>query len=230
VVALYTWTDNPDTGTAKDGAVAAMSDAPRGNTLAKPDVVVIPRREVAAGDKAAPGMALDPIVPSVPGTVSPFPTPVVPPAVAEAPKEPAKPAEPKKDQPAPDAKKKAPPPPKEDKPAAPPKETPATPSTSGAAADVKAGTGISKREPVGEAESFTAGTKVWAWSSITGAKDQTVKHVWKKDGKVLWEKEITVTSGRYRTWTRRTVKAGSYTVEVQSADGEVLGSVSFTVS
>jgi outer membrane biosynthesis protein TonB len=163
------------------------------------------------------------------------------PALADD-KQPAKP-EPKKDQPAkpadtkpapppPDAaKKKAPPPPKEDKPAPPPKdEAPATPSTSGAAADVKAGTGIAKREPVGESDAFTAGTKVWAWSSITGAKDQTVKHVWKKDGKVLWEKEITVTSGRYRTWTRRTVKAGSYTVEVQSADGEVLGSVSFTVS
>jgi outer membrane biosynthesis protein TonB len=159
------------------------------------------------------------------------------PALADEPKKdepkkdaPAKPADTKPAPPPDTAKKKAPPPPKEEKPAPPPKEEPATPSTSGAAADVKAGTGIAKREPVGESDAFTAGTKVWAWSSITGAKDQTVKHVWKKDGKVLWEKEITVTSGRYRTWTRRTVKAGSYTVEVQSADGEVLGSVTFTVS
>jgi hypothetical protein len=149
------------------------------------------------------------------------------PALADDPKQPAKPAETKPAPPPDTAKKKAPPPPKEE---TPPKEEPATPSTSGAAADVKAGTGIAKREPVGESDAFTAGTKVWAWSSITGAKDQTVKHVWKKDGKVLWEKEISVTSGRYRTWTRRTVKAGSYTVEVQSADGEVLGSVTFTVS
>lgn len=120
--------------------------------------------------------------------------------------------------------------PKEDKAAikkAPPKE-PTAPA--GAAADVKAGTGIAKREPVGAAESFAKGTKVWVWSSITGAKGTAVKHVWKSGDKVLWEKEIDVTSGRYRTWTRRSMsKPGSYTVEVQSADGAVLGSVAFTI-
>jgi hypothetical protein len=130
------------------------------------------------------------------------------------------------------AKKKAPPPAKEPtpepKPPQEPKEAPRAPA--GAAAEVKAGTGIAKREAVGEADSFTAGSKVWVWSSITGAKDQALKHVWKKDDKVIWEKEITPTSGRYRTWTRRTVKPGSYTVEVQGTDGAVLGSVSFTVT
>jgi hypothetical protein len=95
---------------------------------------------------------------------------------------------------------------------------------------MKAGTGISKREAVGAADAFTAGTKVWAWSAITGAKDSTVKHVWKKDGKVLWEKSFEVSSSRYRTWTRRSVKPGSYTVEVQAEDGTVLGSVTFTVT
>lgn len=113
------------------------------------------------------------------------------------------------------------------KPPAPPKEAPAA---DGAAAEVKAAKGVADRQPVEEGTSFPAGTKVWAWSSITGAKDTTVKHVWKRDGAVLWEKEMTVTSGRYRTWTRRTVsKPGSYTVEVQTADGAVIGSVEFTV-
>jgi hypothetical protein len=100
-----------------------------------------------------------------------------------------------------------------------------------ASADVKAGTGIAKRESVGTADSFAKGTKVWIWSSIKGAKGEQAKHVWKRDGKQIWEKEFEVKSGRYRTWTRRKMsKAGSYTVEVQNADGGVIGSVSFTVT
>jgi len=151
---------------------------------------------------------------------------------------PAPPPEPKKDAPPPDAKKDEPAPPEAKKGAPAKKKKKAPPAADeapaaapeGVAAEVKAGTGVAKREPVGEADTFTAGSKVWAWSAITGAKDQTVKFVWKKDGNVIWEKEITVTSARYRTWTRRTVQAGTYTVEVQSGDGAVLGSVEFTVS
>lgn len=119
------------------------------------------------------------------------------------------------------------------KPKPPPAETeaPAAPAATDASADVKAGTGVSKREPVGEADTFGKGTKVWVWSSIKGAKGEMAKHVWKKDDKVIWEKEFEVKSGRYRSWTRRKMRSpGSYTVEVQGADGSVLGSVSFTVS
>lgn len=96
--------------------------------------------------------------------------------------------------------------------------------------EVKAGTSISKREIVGEADSFTAGKKVWVWSSVKGQAGKSVKMIWKRDDKQLWEKDFDVSSGRFRTWTRHTCKAGSYTVEVQDADGKVLGSVSFTVA
>jgi hypothetical protein len=103
----------------------------------------------------------------------------------------------------------------------------------GAAAELKAGTGVNKkkREVVGEAESFTAGTKVWVWSSITGAKGTVVKHVWKKGDKVLWEMTFDAKSNRYRTWSRHSVrKPGDYTVEVQTEDGSVLGTTTFTVT
>jgi len=98
--------------------------------------------------------------------------------------------------------------------------------------EVKAGTGVNrkKRVVVGESETFTAGTKVWIWSAIVGQKGNPVKHVWKMGDRVLFEKQFDATSNRYRTWTRHTVKAGTYTVEVQSESGEVLGSVTFTVS
>ena len=123
---------------------------------------------------------------------------------------------------------------KSGKPKPPPTDTSADPiapaPSSDAAADVKAGTGISKREPVGEADSFAKGTKVWVWTSVKGAKGEMAKMVWKKGEKQIWEKEFEVKSGRYRTWSRRKMRsAGSYTVEVQGADGSVMGSVSFTI-
>jgi hypothetical protein len=111
---------------------------------------------------------------------------------------------------------------------APPEEkAPATGDT-----EMKAGTSVDrkKREVVGEADTFTAGTKVWVWSSIKGQKGATVKHVWKRGDKVLWEMTFEAKSNRYRTWSRHKVKAGEYTVEVQTEEGEVLGSTSFTVS
>ena len=85
----------------------------------------------------------------------------------------AKPAPPARAKAAPPAKKKMPPP------AAQPK---APPAATEASADVKAGTGYENHAVTGEAASFPAGTKVYAVSVVHGAKDTTVKHVWKKDG------------------------------------------------
>lgn len=110
-----------------------------------------------------------------------------------------------------------------------PRPPPAATSTD-ASAEVKAATGVVKKEPVGEAASFAKGTKVWAWSKVIGAKGTTVKHVWKRDGATLWEKELQIGSNQWRIYTRRTLnKPGSYTVDVVGEDGSVLGSVTFTV-
>ncbi len=101
----------------------------------------------------------------------------------------------------------------------------------GEGAEVKAGTGVirKKRVLVGESDSFEPGTKVWVWSRVHGHKGEAFKYVWKRDDKLVMEKEYTATSSHYRSWTAVRVKAGSYTVEIQSADGDVLGSVAFTV-
>ncbi len=97
--------------------------------------------------------------------------------------------------------------------------------------EVKAGTGIAKRELTGAADTFTKGAKVWVWTSVMGQSGKSIKMVWKKDGKDLWSKDFDVKSSRYRTWTTHKVSPGSYTVEVQEGDGgTVLGSVTFTVS
>jgi hypothetical protein len=97
------------------------------------------------------------------------------------------------------------------------------------AAEVKAAKGVEKFEPVEAGDSFAAKDVVWAWSRVTGADGQTVKHVWKKDGKEEWSASLKIGSNDWRTYTRRTVSAGSYEVEVQAEDGTKLGSVSFTV-
>jgi hypothetical protein len=118
--------------------------------------------------------------------------------------------------------------PAEAKPAvAKPKDAPK--GTSGAAAEVKAGTGIEKREIVGEATTFPAGTTVWVWSRITNGGGK-IKHVWKHDGKDAWTVVLPVGSKLWSTASRRPIRAaGSWQVDVQTEAGASLGTVSFTI-
>lgn len=102
-------------------------------------------------------------------------------------------------------------------------------SESAVAAEIKAGTGVDKHEIVGEAQSFPSGTTVWVWSRVTGANGTDIKHVWKLDGKEVWTATLPVGSNRWSTQSRRTIKGGSWEVEVTAADGKSLGSVKFTV-
>jgi hypothetical protein len=96
-------------------------------------------------------------------------------------------------------------------------------------AEVKAGTGVEKREVVGEATTFPAGTTVWVWSRVIEGEPE-VKHVWKRDGQEVWTATLKIGSKRWSTQTRRAIpKAGSWEVDVQTTDGKSLGSVSFKV-
>lgn len=105
----------------------------------------------------------------------------------------------------------------------------AAPSAGSASAEVKAGTGVEKREVVGESATFPAGTTVWVWSKITDGEG-SVKHVWKRDGQEVWTATLKVGSKKWSTQSRRTIpKAGSWEVEVQTADGAKIGTVAFTV-
>ena len=105
----------------------------------------------------------------------------------------------------------------------------AAPAFADPSAEIKAGTGVEKREVVGEATSFPAGTTVWVWSRITDG-EPAVKHVWKRDGKDVWTATLKVGSKKWSTQSRRTIpKAGSWEVDVQTADGTSLGTVKFDV-
>jgi hypothetical protein len=112
--------------------------------------------------------------------------------------------------------------------AKPPESKPA-PAAGDASAEVKAGTGVEKREIVGEATSFPAGTTVWVWSLVTNAEG-SVKHVWKRDGKEVWTATMKIGGKKWSTSSRRTIpKAGSWEVDVQTADGASLGTTAFTI-
>lgn len=115
-------------------------------------------------------------------------------------------------------------------PKAPPKGKPVPTAPAGdVSAEVRAGTGVEKRTIVGEASTFPAGTTVWVWSLVKGAEG-SVKHVWKRDGQAVWTATLNVGSKKWSTQSRRTIpKAGAWEVEVQTADGASIGSVSFTV-
>jgi len=109
--------------------------------------------------------------------------------------------------------------------AAPPVST----APSDVSAEVKAGTGVEKREIVGESATFPAGTTVWVSSKLTNAERQ-VKHVWKRDGKAVWTATLNVGGKKWSTSSRRAIsKAGSWEVDVQTADGASIGTVAFTV-
>lgn len=97
-------------------------------------------------------------------------------------------------------------------------------------AEVKAGKGVEANKPTETGDTFAVGDTVWVWSNITDAEGTSVKHVWKKDDKEVWTASLEIKSKNWSTWTRRAMSsAGSWTVEVQAADGSKIGSVSFTV-
>ncbi len=104
-----------------------------------------------------------------------------------------------------------------------------TKPASDASAEVKAGTGVENRELVGEATSFPAGTTVWVWSLVKNAEG-SVKHVWKRDGKEVWTATMRIGGKKWSTSSRRTIpNAGSWEVDVQTADGTSLGTAAFTI-
>jgi len=108
------------------------------------------------------------------------------------------------------------------------------PAPAAAMAEVKVGTAIEKYELTGAAESFKvpANTKLYAWTRVSGAKDQGITIVFAKDGKTAFQQKLEVKSSPYRTNACRTFRAGdagAWTAKVMGPDGAELGSASFTV-
>ncbi|HEY3270518.1 MAG TPA: DUF2914 domain-containing protein [Geothrix sp.] len=103
-----------------------------------------------------------------------------------------------------------------------------------AGAEVKVGTGVEKMELQGESASFkvAAGTKIYAWTKVSGAADSTVTVAFSKGDRTS-KQELKVPRSPYRTNAYRTFRKGdegSWTVKVLAADGAELGKADFTVA
>ncbi len=105
---------------------------------------------------------------------------------------------------------------------------------SGLKAEIKMGTGLENREPVGVADSFDMSVgKVIGWSRLDGAESPLkISHVWIYKGNEIASVPLEVPQLPYRTYSRKTVTGfpGSWTFQVKDEAGQLLAEKSFEVT
>ena len=96
---------------------------------------------------------------------------------------------------------------------------------------IVAATSVDNHEPVGENTEFDASVgTVYCWTKVTATTvPATIKHVWYFGDKKVFEQSLDLTYASTRTWSSKSVKSGSWKVDVTDDAGAVLSSVSFTV-
>lgn len=93
---------------------------------------------------------------------------------------------------------------------------------------------VENRKPVGEASHFAADVgKIVCFTKIEGATDDTViYHVWRHGETLLAKVQLSVRSSLWRTWSKKWINpamTGTWTVDIEDADGDVLKTLSFTI-
>jgi len=93
------------------------------------------------------------------------------------------------------------------------------------------GTAVVDRDLQGRAESFPEETEVWFWTRVEGgAEGDYLVHVWLRNGEEVHRYELRVGGAHWRTWSNKTMHAGSageWTVEARNEDGVVLARETF---
>ena len=92
-------------------------------------------------------------------------------------------------------------------------------------------TSVDNHEPVGESKQFEASVgTVYCWTKVAAKTvPATIKHVWYLGDKKVFEQSLDLKFASTRTWSSKSVKSGSWKVDVTDDAGTVLSSVSFTV-
>lgn len=94
---------------------------------------------------------------------------------------------------------------------------------------------IDNREPAQDMTQFDlTDERVYFFSEIQLPKGEptTIKHVWKHEGTVASVVSLKVLGPSFRTWSYKTLTtthAGEWTVEVQTATGDILDSSTFSI-
>jgi hypothetical protein len=90
---------------------------------------------------------------------------------------------------------------------------------------------VTDRMPEGSAESFPTGQRVYCWTRVLdGVAGNFIYHVWFHEGREIQSVELAVEAGHWRTWSYKTLfpgQLGAWRVEIQNAQGELLGSYDF---
>lgn len=93
------------------------------------------------------------------------------------------------------------------------------------------GTGVADRELQGRADSFPEQAEVWFWTRVEGGGDgDYLVHVWLRDGEEVYRHELRIGGSHWRTWSSKTLHAGSagdWIVEARNEDGLVLARETF---
>jgi hypothetical protein len=96
-------------------------------------------------------------------------------------------------------------------------------------------TAIEERQPQGVAQSFDPNVeKVYCYTKIEGgSQGSQIHHVWKHDGDEVANVKLNVNGETWRTYSSKVIepnRTGSWTVEIQDAQGNLLKEVPFQVS
>jgi hypothetical protein len=92
--------------------------------------------------------------------------------------------------------------------------------------------GVEDREPVGEADHFTADVeRIYFFTVLEGDfPESQFEHVWLHDGEEVARVALTARGPRWRTWSSKAMIpewAGDWTVRVVDANGRELASATF---
>ena len=72
--------------------------------------------------------------------------------------------------------------------------------------------------------------KVYCWTKVLSeTSPTTLKHVWFADDQQVFEIILDIKYPSTRTWSVKTIRAGSWRVEITDDAGNVLSAVGFTV-
>ena len=92
------------------------------------------------------------------------------------------------------------------------------------------GTAVQDRKLVGENTEFTLNQKVYLWLALAGGPAEGLVVTWKQ-GEKTYETKLSVGGTTWHTWAYKTAAvAGPWEVTVADAAGNVLKTLSFTVS
>lgn len=95
-------------------------------------------------------------------------------------------------------------------------------------------TDVSDRTPTGIAQSFPSDIKkLYCFTKVVGATKETfVKHLWYFDHQMMAEVTLPVKSARWRTYSSKKILPqwqGSWKVEIQDENGQILTTVDFEI-